>query len=253
MNTLSLHHLIQTLFIAPVNGVWIILFILINFRNSTWIFACLIFAGLFIYIQYTPLMAIALSKLIYPSFDSLLIKKNIPAQAIVVLGAGSGIEIDDLGKLHGYPVGLTLLNVKSAALVAMDNPKLPLILSGGFTNQYFSEASSMQDYLQNNYTLLNKISIESQSLDTDENARYTASKLAKLGVHSIILVTQASHIWRSVALFNKYDIKCIEYPSWDLYTYYGGWWGMMLPNRSSFIQTRKMIHEVLGYVGNVIF
>lgn len=253
MDTLSLHHFIQSLFVAPVNGVWITLFALIKVRSRAWVISCLSFAGLFVYVQYTPLVAVELSKLIYPSFDNSLIKTVKSARAIVVLGAGSRISIDDLGQLHGFPEGLTLLNVESAAVVAINHPQLPLILSGGFTNQYFSEANSMQDYLHNNYTLLNKISVESQSLDTDENARYTAEKLTQSGIHSIILVTQASHMWRSVALFNKYNIMCVEYPAWDLYVYNGKWWQSLLPDTVAANQTRKMIHEVLGYVGNIVF
>lgn len=253
MDLFTLHHFIQSLFITPINGIWIALFTLIKIRSRVWVISCLSLSGLFIYAQYTPLVAVELSKLIYPSFDNSLFTQVKSARAIVVLGAGSGISIDDLGQLHGFPEGLTLLNVESAAVVARNHPRLPVILSGGFTNQYFSEAGSMQDYLQNNYTLLNKISVESQSLDTDENARYTAEKLAKLGVYSIILVTQASHMWRSVALFNKYNIKCIEYPAWDLYNYSGKWWQSLFPDTAAANQTRKMIHEVLGYAGSVVF
>lgn len=253
MDTITLHHFIQNLFIAPVNGVWIAFFVLIKIRSRAWIISCLSCIGLFVYVQYTPLIAAELSKLIYPSFDNSLIKQVKLAQAIVVLGAGSGISIDNLGQMHSFPVGLTLLNIESAAVIASLHPKLPIILSGGFTNQYFSEASAMQDYLQHNYTLLNKISVENQSVDTDENAHYTAQKLTSLGVHSIILVTQASHMWRSVALFNKYNIWCIEYPAWDLYNYAGTWWQSLLPDAAAADQTRKMIHEVLGYVGNIVF
>ena len=182
-----------------------------------------------------------------------MIGRNYQAQAIVVLGAGSGIEIDEFGELHGFPVGFTLLNVESAAVAAKNNPQLPLILSGGSTNQYFSEASSMQHYLQEHYALVNEISVENRSIDTDENARYTAQKLAELRFNRVILVTQASHMWRSVALFNKYGIKCIEYPAWDLYSTKPLWWQNFIPEQSAVIQTKKLIHELIGYVGDVVF
>ena len=128
-----------------------------------------------------------------------------------------------------------------------------LILSGGFTNQYFSEASSMQHYLQEHYALVNEISVENRSMDTDENARYTAQKLAELRFNRVILVTQASHMWRSVALFNKYGIECMEYPAWDLYSTKPLWWQNFIPEQSAVIQTKKLIHELIGYVGDVVF
>lgn len=253
MGTLVLHHLIQSLFLPPVNGVWIALLGLIKFRSRAWLISCFSCALVFVYLQFTPFMAGLLSRFIYPSFDNLMISRNYQAQAIVVLGAGSGVEIDEFGELHGFPVGFTLLNVESAAVVAKNNPQLPLILSGGSTNQYFSEASSMQHYLQEHYALVNEISVENRSMDTDENARYTAQKLAELRFNRVILVTQASHMWRSVALFNKYGIECNEYPAWDLYSTKPLWWQNFIPEQSAVIQTKKLIHELIGYVGDVVF
>jgi uncharacterized SAM-binding protein YcdF (DUF218 family) len=90
-------------------------------------------------------------------------------------------------------------------------------------------------------------------MDTDENARYTAQKLAELRFNRVILVTQASHMWRSVALFNKYGIECNEYPAWDLYSTKPLWWQSFIPEQSAVIQTKKLIHELIGYVGDVIF
>lgn len=244
----NLHHLAQVWLTPPVN-IWIFVIIgLLFLRRRRIMFMCWFMGVVITYAQYTPLFAQSLTNLIYPKLDRSYNILHITPQAIVVLGAGVTVDIGPFGEFKAYPGGMSLLNVQAAAEVAMENPSLPLILSGGVTDGYYSEAAAMNDYLRENYHLVNISILESQSLNTNENAKYTALKLNEIGVKRVILVTQASHMWRSLALFNKYKIASIAYPAWDNYSIEGlSWWQKLLPKRSAAVQTQKIFHEMIGY------
>ena len=98
-----------------------------------------------------------------------------------MLGAGVTSCVDYMGKVEACVDEVSLLNVRAAAKVALENPSLPLILSGGITDGVNSEADGMSNYLKDNYSLAN-ISIWNRSLNTNENARYTALKLEVEGL-----------------------------------------------------------------------
>ena len=253
-NLLYIHHVVQRAFSPPLNG-WIFILIgLLGWRWRKFMLSCFFFSILFVYLQYTPFFAQTLTNLTYPKFDSSYnIEKSAP-QAIVVLGAGVCVDIGQFGEFEGYPCGVSLLNAQVAAKIAIENPDLPILLSGGVTADNFSEAGAMSEYLQDNYALLNAEILESKSLNTSQNATFTAAKLNQLGITRIILVTQASHMWRSLALFNKQGIYAIAYPAWDLYSdSHLTWWQKITPNRSAAVQMQKELHEMIGYLIYVIF
>ena len=249
----DIHQLAQFWLTSPVN-LWVFVIVGVLFwRSKRNVLICLCSGLIITYIQHTPLFAKELTNLIYPKLDRSYNNLKIKPQAIVVLGAGVTSCINYLGKLEACVNGLSLLNVNTAAKVALENPNLPLILSGGVTDGIDSEADGMSNYLKDNYSLANISILESQSLNTNENARYTALKLGELGIHNVILVTQASHMWRSLALFKKYDVFAIAYPAWDSYSIDNLiWWQKLLPNTAASEQTTKILHEIIGYFVYVI-
>lgn len=250
MNLLQLHHIVQILFTPPIN-IWIPLVIgAICWKHKKVMISIFVLGVISLYIQYTPLFAAGLTQTIYPKLDYNYHKLGIAPQAIVVLGAGITVEF---GEFEGYPGGVSLLNVKAAAKVALENPTLPIVLSGGVTDDGISEAVTMQSYLQEDYSLVNQTILESQSLNTSQNARFTALKLNEVGLKRVILVTQASHMWRSTALFSKYGITPIAYPAWDDYSINNlKWWQKLIPNHAAAVQTQKILHEYIGYFVYVI-
>lgn len=253
LSSANIHQLAQFWLTPPMNF-WIFVVLgVIVWRTRRAILICLCCGLVVTYIQYTPLFAKGLTNLIYPKLDSSYNKLQIKPQAIVVLGAGVTSCVDYIGKIEACVDGVSLLNVRMAAKVALENPNLPLILSGGVTDGVNSEAEGMSNFLKANYSLANISILESQSLNTNENARYTALKLEELGINRIILVTQASHMWRSLALFDKYGIAAIAYPAWDDYsTDKLVWWEKLLPKRTALEQTIKILHEMIGYFVYVI-
>ncbi len=249
MDIIKIHHILQVAFLPPYNGIFVAALACLKIKSKKYVGVCLLFASLFIYIQYTPLFALELTKLVYPKYNKPVNPQNLNPQAIVVLGAGVEIALDDLGEVKGLPAGSTLLNVESAAIVAQEFPSLPIILSGGGYTQKLSEAEAMNEYLQTHYELVNTRVIESQSKDTYENAKFTVMRLKEDKIDKVILVTQASHMWRSKALFHKYGVIAIEYPAWDKFEVRElKWWQMVLPRRSAEAQTKKLIHEIIGYL-----
>lgn len=254
MNQLKIHHLFQVLFTPPVN-IWIFILLgVLCWRRLKIMCLIWLFGVIILYFQYTPIFAQILSKAIYPQLDHNFNSRGIVPQAIVVLGAGVTVEIGNFGEFEGYPGGVSLLNIKAAAKVALENPSLPIILSGGVTDDGISEAQAMKNYLVNNYSLANQTILESQSLNTSQNARYTALKLNEKGMRQVILVTQASHMWRSAALFKKYGIALIPYPAWDSYSINNlSLWQKLVPNHAAGVQTQKILHEFIGYVVYVWF
>lgn len=249
----DIHQSAQFWLTPPVNF-WIFALLgAVFWRTRRVVLICLCCGLIITYLQYTPLFAKILTSSIYPKFDSPYNKLEVKPQAIVVLGAGVTSCVDYMGKVEACVDGVSLLNVRAAAKVALENPNLPLILSGGITDGANSEAEGMSNYLKDNYSLANISILESQSLNTNENARYTALKLEELGIDKIILVTQASHMWRSLALFNKYGINAIEYPVWNDYSINNlSWWQKLLPNSVALDQTTKILHEMIGYFVYVI-
>lgn len=253
MNLLQLHHIIQILFTPPIN-IWLFGFIGLWFWKYKKVMIAIWLLGVTgLYLQYTPLFAVGITKTIYPALDRDYNKLDIQPQAIAVLGAGVTVEVGDFGEFEGYPAGVSLINIKAAAKVALENPTLPIILSGGVTDDGISEASAMQGYLRDNYSLLNQTILESQSLNTNQNARFTALKLNEIGIRRVILVTQASHMWRSAALFSKYGIIPICYPAWDDYSINNlKWWQKLVPNHAAAVETQKILHEYIGYFVYVV-
>lgn len=249
----NIHQLAQFWLTPPINFWIFILLGLIFWRTWQVVLSCLCCGLIITYIQCTPLFAEILTSSIYPKLNTPYNRLQVKPQAIVVLGAGVTSCIDYIGKVGACVDGASLLNVHAAARVALENPNLPLILSGGITDGVNSEADGMNNYLKDNYSLANISILESQSLNTNENARYTALKLQELGIYRIILVTQASHMWRSLALFNKYGISAVGYPAWDDYLINSLiWWQKLLPTNTALEQTTKILHEMIGYFVYVI-
>lgn len=258
---LQVHHFVEWFLQPPVNGVILfIIFLLLSviFRKPSYKFILIIglISSFLTYIQYTPIFARFLTSLIYPTFSSVncqiqSVKHN--GLYVVVLGAGTGIGVDLLGRLEAISAGQTLYNIDRAYQVIKNTPDIPILLSGGVTGSFGSEAQAMANYLYDK-GVSNRIFLENRSLDTDENALYAAEILSQMNVKHILLITQASHMWRSKALFEKNKIQVIVCPYWDEYEFLSlNWYDGFLINAGAYSQVTKLLHEVIGYIVYVLF
>ena len=165
-------------------------------------------------------------------------------EVIVVLAGGAATR-DDL------PVTAQLDSHTTARLVegirlAQALPEATLLLSGGLGVPLDVEDEARDNY---RFGLLfdiapERILIEGHSRDTAEQARYVADLI---GDASLILVTSASHMPRSMALFRQVGLEPIAAPT-DYYVHpdrlqhIWSW----LPNVGALKNSERAVYEYLG-------
>ncbi len=180
------------------------------------------------------------------------------AEVIVVLSGGTD-------PAH-YPRLITELNgagdrVLYAAHLYHQGVAPNLLLTGGFipwrSDRIDSPASEMAELLKMLSVPVEALWLEHKSLNTYENALFSGEILTTKGIDKIILVTSASHMHRSVALFEHQGFEVIPAPtdysvtekSWDhlwepkLLTQILN----ILPTAENLSETTKILKEYLGF------
>ena len=132
------------------------------------------------------------------------------AGAIVILG----------GATRGDTHFSSMADLNSAAdrithgLALYKAGKAPLLLlTGGSTTGSRPEAEQLRDYLELMGVHRSALLLERQSLDTQQNARYSKVLLEGKGVSNILLVTSAYHMRRAVPLFERAGFEVIPAPT----------------------------------------
>ncbi|MDO9068742.1 MAG: ElyC/SanA/YdcF family protein, partial [Deltaproteobacteria bacterium] len=119
-----------------------------------------------------------------------------------------------------------------------------LILSGGAVFNIQSEASGMAGLARQLGVPDSSICLEDKSLDTDDQARLIKEMVK---ADTMVLVTSAAHMHRSVSLFRKQGMALIPAP-----THYLIKDGQkfkpsrLFPNSGGIIAAETLIHEYLG-------
>lgn len=148
--------------------------------------------------------------------------------AIVVLGGG--LTADDQGQI--VPNRYSHLRYLTALTVARQTG-LPVIISG-------VEAPFMQ--AQAGGQGIAFLPSEQRSMNTCENARFTALQLQRLGgVPQVILVTDAWHMARARRLFGANGVITVPQVA-PLPTEPLNWW----PDRDNLPATRRAVHELVA-------
>jgi uncharacterized SAM-binding protein YcdF (DUF218 family) len=167
-------------------------------------------------------------------------------QVIVVL-AGGGVTRDDLpvtAQLSSHCMARLVEGVRLAHAL----PEATLLLSGGLAVPLDAIDETRDNY---RFAVLfgiepERILIEGRSWDTAEQARYVADLV---GDASLILVTSASHMPRSIALFRQAGLDPIPAPT-DYYIN-SDWtqhvWSW-LPSVSALRNSERAVYEYLGLV-----
>ena len=87
-----------------------------------------------------------------------------------------------------------------------------VVLSGGDGNpgvDLGSEASAMRSLLLDLGVPSQAIILENRSLNTRQNAAYSAAILGRLGINNVLLVTSALHMRRALAQMRKHGLHAI--------------------------------------------
>ena len=116
---------------------------------------------------------------------------------------------------------------------------LPVLASGGN-----GEAIAIRNHLEKNlYTPVKWT--EGNSLNTEQNARFSADILTGAQVRKIILVTHALHMRRAQAMFVDQGFEVFPAP-----TNFSGWpefqWRDLLPSSEGRKLAKSALHEVFG-------
>ena len=122
------------------------------------------------------------------------------------------------------------------------------MVTGGALSYGDSEAKVMKRALINELGVTNVILTDDRATTTTENAQYVANILQQYNIHNVLIVTQAFHARRSIALFNKYGINAFA-GSTDYYAtgYYIKPILWLVPTASAMQQTSSILRELVGY------
>jgi uncharacterized SAM-binding protein YcdF (DUF218 family) len=166
-------------------------------------------------------------------------------QAIVVLGGGRNL---DAPEYDGDTVSLrTLARLRYAAKLSRKTG-LPVIPSGGKPGAIgHAEAVIARDLLQDEFGVP-VLEIERRSNTTWENARYTAQLMKQHHIERIILVTDASHMSRSLYAFRRNGIQPTPAPTnfLSLVTHETSPLARYLPSATAIKGSRDALHEFVG-------
>lgn len=167
------------------------------------------------------------------------------AQAIVVISAG----LDPNGTEFGRPSASehTLLRLRYAAF-AQRQTGLPLLVSGGrvLTESPLTLAEIMAAELVTAYQVPVRW-LEGRSLNTAQNAQFSADILHRAGIDHIVLITEAFHMPRAVMAFEQAGFDVTAAPTAPLNTTESAilnW----VPTAIALNQSALALHEYLGWL-----
>jgi uncharacterized SAM-binding protein YcdF (DUF218 family) len=136
-----------------------------------------------------------------------------PPYGILILGGAVAEEFSDAHGQMTFADGAARLT--EAAILARRFPEARIVYTGGSAS-FFEEISTEAEHAKKLLVTLGvdpqRITLETHSRNTDENARLTAAIVAPQPDQSWLLVTSAWHIPRAMGLFRKAGFNVIAYP-----------------------------------------
>jgi uncharacterized SAM-binding protein YcdF (DUF218 family) len=172
----------------------------------------------------------------------------VPAQAdvIVVLGGALDLANSRPGKLEYQQASDRFMY---AVLLAKQLPQAKLIFAGGtasFVDKTKTEASLLKGEAVRFGLAPERILVDDQSRNTRENALQAQRILQQTGGQSVVLITSAFHMRRSLACFRKVGVTTIPYAV-DIRSHRGqpdpfGW----VPEASRLADATSAVREYVG-------
>ena len=176
---------------------------------------------------------------------------------VVVLGGGKTKGANNL------PLLADAFKRAIYGLMIAKKEKLPLVFTGGGLSKRYSESQAFietMDELSSSFGIKldkKKIFLESKSLNTYQNAKYTRKIFEKMGIKKpiVYLVTSAYHMKRAIIIFKKFDFKVIpaatdfkiDHRKYNFYDF--------LPQMGAFRKSYIALHEYFGifYIKLIIY
>jgi len=182
---------------------------------------------------------------------ALVAPEKAGAQAIVVLAAGQLENAPEYGN-RAIPDYIALARLRYGAHLYRVTG-LPVLVSGGNgetdvdmdpAKREYAKADAMAVALAEDFDVPVKW-IEPRSRDTMENANYSAAMLRAAGVKRILLVTDAMHMPRSRAVFQRAGLEVVDAPTQFFSTQpmsYRSW----IPTAEGMRRSWYAVYELLG-------
>lgn len=164
------------------------------------------------------------------------------AEAIVILGAGQRRHMPEYG--GPTPNRLALERLRYGARLAR-NSLLPVLVSGGAPTGRVAEAELMAACLREDFGVVPRW-VENHSLDTIDNARFSAAILHAENVRRIVLVTHAAHMRRARGEFEAQGLEVIAAPTAFLSDSGGEEFFDYLPGATAAYAGWYALHEWVG-------
>jgi len=170
--------------------------------------------------------------------------KTQPADAIVVLGAGTYFHAPEYG---GDTVDeAALIRLRYAAKLQRETGKPILVTGGNPLGNKLPEAEQMKSVLENEFRVPVRWT-ENDANNTLENALYSYALLQKAGIKRIYLVTHAWHMPRAAMVFRQVGFEVVPAPTaWttryklDLLDF--------IPRAGALRDSRIFMHELIGLI-----
>ncbi len=166
------------------------------------------------------------------------------AKAVIVLGGGryrKAPEWDKKDRLSSH----SMRRLEYGAWLAKKMNAQIIVSGGSPKGENLAEAVLMKQILEKKYGITNAIA-EVSSTNTFENAKNTAAILIKINIKTVYIVTDASHMRRSLSAFNYFKIEGIAAPLGYNTNLYGIGWKTFIPSTSGLNATKELIHELMG-------
>jgi uncharacterized SAM-binding protein YcdF (DUF218 family) len=181
--------------------------------NRLWLLVVAAFACLYLFS--TPVFARLASAPLLNRIDGPVLEDPQQADVIVVLTGG----MYHAGAIGWLPSQESFQRLAVGyELQRLINLRLPLIVSGGFTEggNVPSEAAVAAEFFAAHRSELRPTELEQTSTNTYESAMQLAPMLRDRNARRVILVTSDIHMWRTLATFRARGIDAIPVPSLSL-------------------------------------
>lgn len=174
------------------------------------------------------------------------VRRDAVAQTGAIVILGSGVRSRAPEYPDGETVGrLALERLRYGALLARESGK-PVLVTGGAPRDGIIEAVQMRKVLEEEFGVPVRWA-ESQSLDTRDNANFTAQILRSAGIDSITLVTHATHMLRARRAFEAAGLRVTPAPTvWMHNPDPDVEWGDFIPSARAAYDGWFAVHELVG-------
>lgn len=150
----------------------------------------------------TPIVASGLLETLQGPYQPI---RGNEADAIVVLGGGSSANVLEFG---GDTVNARTLERLRYGAWLYRNTGRPVLVTGGAPEGGVPEGRLMRDVLEQEFRVP-VAWVEDRSINTRENARYSAEILRRAGIRRIYLVSHVWHLPRAIPEFERQGLDVV--------------------------------------------